>query len=234
MKRSSGFTLIELLGGVAIMGVLAALLFPAFARARSQARRASCQSNLKQIGVAHRLYLDDWDGQLPTVEKEVGSTRSTRRSWARLIMPYLKTEKVFVCPANVDGVFSYGYNYFLVQYAWAPDAPQGKLPATAHPVEKVETQPDSVLLAFDAPNGEDRFWGFTGEWDHKGECYRPDLGDQKFCDGDLVDEESWRLMPPEAGDWLKPRHDGFNNLLFLDGHVKSLRTISDDMDIVRS
>jgi prepilin-type N-terminal cleavage/methylation domain-containing protein len=60
MKRS-GFTLIELLVVIAIIAILAAILFPVFGRAREQARKATCQSNMKQLGLAFAMYLQDWD-----------------------------------------------------------------------------------------------------------------------------------------------------------------------------
>ncbi|HEX8464666.1 MAG TPA: DUF1559 domain-containing protein [Abditibacterium sp.] len=64
-RARSAFTLIEILVVVAISAILAAILFPVFGRAREQARRASCISNLKQIGLAMALYRGDYDGQNP-------------------------------------------------------------------------------------------------------------------------------------------------------------------------
>jgi len=62
--RNKGFTLIELLVVIAIIAILAAILFPVFAKARAKARQASCQSNLKQIGLAWAMYAQDYDGVL--------------------------------------------------------------------------------------------------------------------------------------------------------------------------
>jgi prepilin-type N-terminal cleavage/methylation domain-containing protein len=65
-SRSRGFTLIELLVVIAIIAILAALLFPVFARARESARRASCLSNLKQLGTAFMMYTQDYDEVYPS------------------------------------------------------------------------------------------------------------------------------------------------------------------------
>ena len=62
--RGSGFTLFELLVVVAIITILAAMLLPAMARAKEKARQVSCFSNLRQVAVAARLYMDDYNGGL--------------------------------------------------------------------------------------------------------------------------------------------------------------------------
>src|SRR5688572_8152662 len=89
-RERSGFTLIELLVVIAIIAILAAILFPVFARARENARRASCQSNLKQIALGVKQYTQDYDEKFParyTDFAQVGPTDQTG-GWAILIQPY--------------------------------------------------------------------------------------------------------------------------------------------------
>src|SRR5580658_11327421 len=64
-KKQYGFTLIELLVVIAIISILAAILFPVFARAREAARKTACLSNMRQIGLATRMYMEDFDEHFP-------------------------------------------------------------------------------------------------------------------------------------------------------------------------
>ena len=95
LKR--GFTLIELLVVLAIIGVLAALLFPMFARVRESARTASCASNLKQIGMALTLYVNDHNQRYPPICYPAGLT------WVDAVYPYVKSPGVFECPDAEHG-----------------------------------------------------------------------------------------------------------------------------------
>lgn len=103
-SRAKGFTLIELLIVITIIAILAAILFPVFARARENARRSSCQSNLKQVGMGMEQYKNDYDGFFPPAY--VPFSGSPVYAWPTLIFPYVKSEQVFVCPSAEPDVFS--------------------------------------------------------------------------------------------------------------------------------
>ena len=96
-KERSAFTLIELLVVIAIIAILAAILFPVFARARENARRSSCQSNLKQIGLGIMQYTQDYDEKYPILT-DFGSP--INYTWATTTQPYLKSQQIFACPSN--------------------------------------------------------------------------------------------------------------------------------------
>lgn len=139
------FTLIELLVVIAIIAILSAILFPAFARARENARRASCMSNIKQIGLGIMQYTQDYDERYPpSLVGDHGGPYATQSipgtpgmkfyidgagthyvSWMDMIFPYVKSVQIFVCPSQPDsagltGRFekapSYGYSGAISGY----------------------------------------------------------------------------------------------------------------------
>jgi len=124
MKRR-GFTLMELLVTVAIISLLAAILFPVFARARENARRASCMSNLKQIGLGIMMYVQDYDETYPPYREATSQTppfpayQSGNWEWQHIIYSYTKNTQLYHCPDGnstypAGDYGSYGANYYAL------------------------------------------------------------------------------------------------------------------------
>ena len=99
--RRRAFTLIELLVVIAIIAILAAILFPVFAQAREAARQTSCTSNTRQIGMALMQYAQDYDeGLVPNNDQVPGNPASNQHNWTFFLQPYIKNDKVFLCPSS--------------------------------------------------------------------------------------------------------------------------------------
>ena len=118
-QRVTAFTLIELLVVIAIIAILAAILFPVFARARENARRSSCQSNLKQIGLGVMQYTQDYDERYPVqnnfssdvTDNPIGSGSNGSQTIPDRVHPYIKSTQVWLCPSGTgNGRLSYHYN----------------------------------------------------------------------------------------------------------------------------
>lgn len=88
------FTLIELLVVIAIIAILAAILFPVFAQAKAAAKKASCLSNIKQIGTSVHIYASDNDDFIP------GTKIHESYVFAAYLMPYVKNKQIFQSPAS--------------------------------------------------------------------------------------------------------------------------------------
>ncbi len=100
LQKFPAFTLIELLVVIAIIAILAAILFPVFARARENARRSSCLSNLKQVGIAMMQYTQDYDERYMVADHEDADGNGVADyAWFVPLQTYIKSEQVFKCPS---------------------------------------------------------------------------------------------------------------------------------------
>ncbi|NUP98672.1 MAG: DUF1559 domain-containing protein [Armatimonadetes bacterium] len=198
------FTLIELLVVIAIIAILAAILFPVFAKAREKARQSSCQSNLKQVGLAALQYAQDYD------ERYCYSALGSGLAWADVVQPYIKSSQSLDCPSarvrmamntgaaipryyrtstdtTPPGDYSYGIN------AWV----DGTAPTTNGPAGRAMSEinrPAEVLFFADG------------------------AGASPF-------EMAAGLLTASAlaGQVAIDRHNDGTNFCFVDGHVKWLK-----------
>ena len=121
-NRRTGFTLIELLVVIAIIAILAAILFPVFARAREKARQTSCLNNIKQIGTAVMMYVQDYD------EKFVTTDDYWR--WYTPMMPYVMNSQIFKCP-SLGGDAGNQYTDYVINGIFAHGIAQAKIKRAA-------------------------------------------------------------------------------------------------------
>lgn len=105
MKKQNAFTLVELLVVIAIIAILAAILFPVFAKARRRAQRVQCVSNLRQIGVAMRLYMDDWDDRFPSAYQTTNRDWNLHPSLPEVLEPTISDQRIWGCPSDIGETF---------------------------------------------------------------------------------------------------------------------------------
>ena len=194
MKRR-GFTLIELLVVIAIIAILAAILFPVFARAREKARQASCQSNLKQIALAHIQYVQDYDERFLYGWNALYSCSST---WEGFLTPYVKNDQLFMCPAGLDwSSYSSSGNY-----GWPyDDLRMAKLAAIGMAGDTA-----GYFLCFDS------YSSYVTNDPSSYSCVNCGATLSYSLGFDQTNENAWAT-----------RHNGTANVAFCDGHVKAVQ-----------
>jgi prepilin-type N-terminal cleavage/methylation domain-containing protein/prepilin-type processing-associated H-X9-DG protein len=217
-----GFTLIELLVVVAIIAILAAILFPVFARARENARRASCQSNLKQIGLGIMQYTQDYDEKYPM------SQTTTDVFWSEgPLNPYVKMDAnsgIYVCPSssphpNTRGS-SYAPNLSVMRNGGASGMSMSQIEAPAQRVLMIERG----LQGATGGAGTYTFnWPFFVDFEWLWTTTKTDPGNVYFAyDRDEPVNGVWCCYAGDSPNgYPRSRHNGTSNYLFLDGHVKA-------------
>jgi prepilin-type N-terminal cleavage/methylation domain-containing protein/prepilin-type processing-associated H-X9-DG protein len=237
-----GFTLIELLVVIAIIAILAAILFPVFAQARDAARKASCTSNMRQVGIAFGMYAQDFDECFPWAASNLATPTTT---WYDLVEPYVKVgasgfgftpavpRPFYVCPnfdnnsvpmlpgdppvptftaAQVTRAMSYAANGWLM-----PMANRNLLPAS--PWFPGKGGPQS-LASINAPASVVLVGHGLGT--------RPSIGGDDVTTGCTGNEEGATGLPaPQSHSAVycaaRFRHNGGAVYMMADGHAKWFR-----------
>ncbi len=212
--KRRGFTLIELLVVIAIIAILAAILFPVFARAREAARKASCLSNMKQLSLGVRMYMQDNDEMFPQkgnvnpVYDQFDENYAGHGPWVNVnevvlgdqLFPYTKNLNIWACPSD-SGVranprqtgvrwSSYHYRHFLSTpqgYNWAPEATDASI-----------SYPAQVFMLGEADvTNHDKGLGMNA------------VSNYAFCDGHVKAHKNNAILPPN-GDYHWPRNGWLN------------------------
>ena len=200
------FTLIELLVVIAIIAILAAILFPVFARARENARRSSCQSNLKQIGLGIMQYTQDYDEKLPS-RVNFGTQN---QSWRQVIQPYIKSTQLFACPSNTgNNLPTYPANILIVN---------GGVPRS------YSINGDDANTGGLAPTGNN---GGSQSLASIGSVAQVILVGETAATWEFPEMNVGAANATDfANNMFTPGHLGNTNYLFVDGHVKAIKPLA--------
>jgi prepilin-type N-terminal cleavage/methylation domain-containing protein/prepilin-type processing-associated H-X9-DG protein len=234
--RKRGFTLIELLVVVAVMAIIAALLFPTFAQARDKARQAACLSNMKQLAMGVMMYTQDYEETLPKGSLGFDPT-GAHFPWPLTVAPYVKNTAIFRCPSDrkpmsVKAWLSSGI------HSRYPDFPLSIIcnynvlpPYDLDSVRLAEYVDASRIIALCDMRDMDACPGWTGQWGVLPfrATIRQGLYGRQLLTGEQVRTalDQCEQRKPQTGEGSKfaprvatGRHTGGANYIFLDGHAK--------------
>jgi prepilin-type N-terminal cleavage/methylation domain-containing protein/prepilin-type processing-associated H-X9-DG protein len=217
-----GFTLAELMIVIAIVYILVAILFPVFGTAREQARKTSCLSNCKQIGMAMQMYAQDYDEKLPGWDNPQAHPLAHQWNWAiivPLLSDYVRSDQIWTCPSapktlsfargpeGKEIYVHYGYNEYLYNTRHVvPPYYAGKWNSLAALEGTKAGVANIAIVADSAAAGVFNDWGTFDGIQIKGDPPGFGIHRIKYANG---------LFPPS------PRHsDAGANIVFADGHVR--------------
>lgn len=218
-RSRAAFTLIELLVVIAIIAIIAAIIFPVFQKVRENARRTSCASNLKQLGLALTQYTQDSDEQMPLLAY-VPSGTFTTVSWRGAIYPYVKSQEVYKCPSNplnntqtTDRPLVFDVSYGANDAVFSALAKPGLgLPAQVVTLNDIQSPAQMFTI---------------GESDSQGYLLK-NPPNSPFSMPDCLNCDN---QAGNARTDLFAGHTGRSNWLFADGHVKALRPTQTCLDM---
>lgn len=203
-----GFTLIELLVVIAIIAILAAILFPIFVGAKMKAQGTTCLSNMRQIAIAHRMYMDENNEWLVPF-----ANRNTNTIWPDMLKKYTKTNRIANCPSRK--AWSLGMNHpqlgrFIYEGAkWDHRGNINgpcRLSDISWPVRTVAFA-DSGMVSNPRAHPDD----WTEKVDAEGVYYFRTPDNEGYYDNETT---AYRVVN---------RHAGMASCCFLDGHVKPMK-----------
>ena len=217
-SKPKGFTLIELLVVIAIIAILAAILFPVFQKVRENARRTSCLSNEKQLGLGFTQYVQDSNERFPcaTAANHTVTPTATNagypNGWANMIYPYVKSTGVYSCPDDsaANPRVSYSMNYYI----W------NRGDGNADKGQKISrvTAPAATVLLYEGGSNDKTCLKGQSPAD-------PSLPMTSYAN--LAGNSDWNTdNAARLAKWHDNSVDRSTNYLAMDGHVKYLKVSS--------